>query len=86
MANPLMNMNKQSPLDMLKKIMGMGGNPKSVIMNLFKDSVGDTTIGNLISMANSGNYKGVEEYARKCCEQKGINYDEEINKFMKNFR
>lgn len=43
-------------------------------------------ISNLIKMAKEGNSKGVEEFARNICKERGRNFDDEFSKFMSNFK
>ena len=42
-------------------------------------------IANVIRMAQNGDTKGVEEFARNICKEKGIDFDKEFSKFMSNF-
>lgn len=62
-----------------------GGNPKNMILNMLKNS-NDPTMNKLIQMVENGNSKGVEEYARKFCGERGISFDEEFSKFMSSFK
>ena len=41
---------------------------------------------NLIDMANKGDTKGVEEFARNIMKEKGMDYDTEFNNFKDNFK
>lgn len=60
-----------------------GGNPKDIVMNMIKSqSENNPMINNLIDMANNGNNKGVETFARNLCKQKGVDFDTEFNNFM----
>ncbi len=41
---------------------------------------------NLMQMANTGNNKGIESFARNICKEKGIDFDKEFPNFMNNFK
>ena len=41
---------------------------------------------NLMQMANKGNNKEIENFARNICKEKGIDFDEEFTNFMNNFK
>lgn len=68
----------------LANIMGKMYNPKNIVMNVLKNN-NDPKIQELVQMATSNDTKGLEEYARKVCEAKGINFDETFSSFMNHF-
>ena len=43
-------------------------------------------IKNLVEMAEKGNSKGVEEFARNLYAQQGRDFDKEFGEFMNNFK
>jgi hypothetical protein len=43
-------------------------------------------IKNLVEMAENGNSKGVEEFARNLYAQQGRDFDKEFGEFMNNFK
>ena len=45
-----------------------------------------SALENLMQMANSGNNKGIENFARNVCKEKGIDFDKEFNSFMNDFK
>lgn len=61
-----------------------GGNPKTFLMNMIYNQMGDQNpmISNLITMAKNGDKGGVEKFARNVCKEKGIDFDKEFNNFM----
>lgn len=59
-----------NPMEIVKRIMGNNINP---MMN------------NLIAMAQQGDAKGVEQFARNFCNERGIDYDTEFARFMSQF-
>lgn len=75
MNNPMQFMN------MLKGIK----NPKDAVINMVKSN-NNPMIKNLVEMAESGNSKGVEEFARNILKEQGRDFDVEMNEFMKNFK
>lgn len=43
-------------------------------------------INYLIQMGQSGNSKGVENFARNVCKEKGIDFDKEFSNFMQQIK
>lgn len=75
-----------NPIQMIQKFMTGGGNPQQLVMKAMgmqNNSI--PMIGNLISMAQSGNTQGVENFARNYMKEKGMDFDKEFNSFMSNF-
>lgn len=66
-----MMMGKMSPKDMAMKMLENNSNP---------------VFANLIDMANKGDIKGVENFARNVMKEKGIDYDKQFSEFMNNFK
>lgn len=73
-----------NPIEMIKSFIGKGKNPQDII----KDSINKNNpiFGNLINMAQSGNLKGVENFARNLFKEKGRDFDKEFSEFMSNFK
>ena len=73
-----------NPIEMIKSFIGKGKNPQDII----KDSINKNNpiFGNLINMAQSGNIKGVENFARNLFKEKGRDFDKEFSEFMSNFK
>lgn len=72
-----------NPLNMIKGMMG-NMNPKNIVMNMLKNNT-NPIFANLIEMANKGDTKGLEQFARNYMKEQGMNYDEEFNKFINIF-
>lgn len=71
-----------NPIDMIKMMMSKG-NPSQ----MFQKMVGNNPMmSNLINMAQQGNSKGVEEFARNFYKERGKDFDKEFGEFMKNFK
>lgn len=68
-----------NPLNMIKGMMG-NMNPKNMAMNMLKNNT-NPIFANLIEMANKGDTKGLEQFARNYMKEQGRNYDEEFNNF-----
>lgn len=60
------------------------GNPKDMAMKMLSQN-NNPIFKNLIDMANKGDTKGVENFARNYMKEQGRNYDEEFNEFINNF-
>jgi hypothetical protein len=61
------------------------GSPKDMAMNLIKQN-NNPIFNNLIEMANKGDTKGLEQFARNIFKEQGKNFDTEFNNFMNNFK
>lgn len=72
-----------NPINMLKGMMG-NMNPKNIAMQLLGQN-NNPIFNNLIDMANKGDTKGVEEFARNYMKDKGRDYDKEFNDFKSMF-
>ena len=75
MNNPMQFMN------MLNSIK----NPKEAVISMIKSN-NNPMVKNLVDMAENGNYKGVEDFARNLYAQQGKDFDKEFNNFMSNFK
>ena len=73
-----------NPINMLKGMMGIG-NPKDMAMKMLSQN-NNPIFKNLIDMANKGDSKGVEEFARNICKEKNIDFDKQFGEFMNNFK
>ncbi len=60
-------------------------NPQQLINNMIKQN-SNPIINNLVSMAQSGNTKGVENFARNLYKEKGLDFDKEFSQFMGNIK
>ena len=67
-----------NPINMIKQYMLQGLTPKGI---LNKMNINNPILNNVISMAQNGNIKGVETFARNICKQRGLDFDTEFNKF-----
>lgn len=75
MNNPMQFMN------MLKGIK----NPKEAVINMIKSN-NNPMIKNLVEMAEKGDNKGVEDFARNIFKEQGRDFEKEFGEFMKNFK
>lgn len=64
-------------INMLKSIKS----PKEAVINMVKSN-DNPMLKNLVEMAENGDTKGVENFARNLFREQGRNYDEEFNKFI----
>ena len=67
-----------NPMNVIKQYMMQGLTPQNILSKL---SINNPILNNVIKMAQNGDTKGVEAFARNICEQKGLNFDTEFNKF-----
>ena len=60
-------------------------NPKEAVINMVKSN-NNPMLKNLVEMAEKGDTKGVENFARNILKEQGRDFDSEMNNFMKNFK
>lgn len=73
-----------NPLNMIKGMMG-NMNPKNIAINMLKNNT-NPVFSNLIDMANKGDSKGVENFARNYMKSQGKDFDQEFNNFKDMFK
>lgn len=62
-------------------------NPQQMVMQMVaKMGNSNPMINYLIQMGQSGNSKGVENFARNVCKEKGIDFDKEFSNFMQQIK
>lgn len=72
-----------NPITVIKQYMLQGLTPKGI---LNKMNINNPILNNVINMAQNGNTKGVETFARNICKQRGLDFDTEFNKFKNTFK
>lgn len=67
--------------------MMMGSNPQQLVQQMMGNNqlMSNPMIKNAMSMAQSGNSKGIEQMARNLCKEKGINPDDVMKQIRSNF-
>ena len=60
-------------------------NPKDMAMRMLSQN-NNPIFKNLIDMANKGDSKGVEEFARNYMKSQGKDFDKEFNNFKEMFK
>lgn len=73
-----------NPINMLKGMMGIS-NPKDMAMKMLSQN-NNPIFKNLIDMANKGDTKGVENFARNYMKGQGKDFDQEFNNFKDMFK
>lgn len=74
-----------NPIEMIKLFMGEHKTPEQILQKMMKDN-SNPVLNNLINMAQTGDSKGVENFARNICKEKGKDFDKEFSEFMSNFK
>lgn len=59
-------------------------NIKQMVLNMCKNNA-NPVMKNLIDMAEKGDTKGVENFARNMMKEQGRDFDKEISQFKQNF-
>ena len=72
-----------NPLNVIKGMIG-NMNPKNIVMNMLKNNT-NPIFANLIEMANKGDTKGLEQFARNYMKEQGKDFDKEFNDFKSMF-
>lgn len=72
-----------NPINMIKQYMMQGLTPQGILSKL---SINNPILTNVMNMAQNGDAKGVETFARNICKQKGLDFDTEFNKFKNNLK
>ena len=71
-----------NPIQIIKNFIGKGLSPKGIVENL---NTQNPIIGNLVTMAERGDTKGVEDFARNIFKERGRDFDKEFTDFKNNF-
>lgn len=74
-----------NPIEMIKGLMSKGESPQQMITNMISQN-SNPIMQNLMQMAQKGNSKEVEDFARNICKERGIDFDKEFSNFMKQIR
>lgn len=70
-----------NPMQFLKMIK----NPQKFVLNMLGGN-DNPMLNNLKEMANNGNKKGVEDFARNLFKQQNRDFDKEFKEFMENLK
>ena len=73
-----------NPMQMLQSFLGRGMSPQQIINQMSGNK--NPMITNLMNMMQTGNSKGVEDFARNIFKEKGRDFDKEFGEFRKNFK
>ena len=73
-----------NPMQMLQSFLGRGMSPQQIINQMSGNK--NPMITNLMNMMQTGDSKGVENFARNIFKEKGRDFDKEFGEFKKNFK
>lgn len=62
-----------NPLQFIQSLINKGSAPKEIVKSVIGNK--NPIFNNLIDMAEKGDTKGVETFARNFCKERGIDYD-----------
>lgn len=71
----------ESPINVVKKFIKQQGNPRELLINFMQQNNSNPMINNLIEMAQKGDYKQVETFARNALKEQGRDFDKEFSQF-----
>lgn len=72
-----------NPVNIIKQYMMKGFTPKGILQQM---NISNPILSNVIGMAQNGDTKGVENFARNICKQRGLDFDTEFSKFKNTLR
>lgn len=72
-----------NPINFIKNLLA-NANPQTIAMKMIGN--GNPVLGNLVQMAEKGDEKGIENFARNLFKEKGKDFDKEFSDFMSNFK
>lgn len=74
-----------NPMQIIQAIR-QGQNPQQITMNIVKQRMGNTPVGqNLIKLAENNQTQEIEQIARNICQQRGVDFDKEFTAFKSMF-
>lgn len=73
-----------NPMQMLQSFLGRGMSPQQIISQMSGNK--NPMITNLMNMMQTGDSKGVEDFARNIFKERGRDFDKEFGEFKKNFK
>lgn len=73
-----------NPMQMLQSFLGRGMSPQQIINQMSGNK--NPMITNLMNMMQTGDSKGVEDFARNIFKEKGRDFDKEFGEFKKKFK
>ncbi len=76
-----MNIN---PMQLIQLIKG-GMNPQQLLMNVLQQN-NNPIFQNAMNLMQNGNTAGLQQIARNLAQQRGLDFDEEFNKFKNSLR
>lgn len=72
------------PLSMIKNYFRKGGNPQQLFARFMQQNQ-NPMLNNLVKMAQSGNTKEIENFARNALKEQGKDFDAEFTQFKNQF-
>ena len=73
-----------NPMQFINMLKGIKS-PKDAVINMIKTN-NNPMVKNLVEMAEKGDTKCVENFARNMLKEQGRDFDAEMNEFMNNFK
>lgn len=71
-------------INAIKNMIGFNS-PKEIVLKMLGQN-SNPMINNLIQMAEKGDNKGIENFARNIFKDKGMDFDKEFSNFMNNMK
>ena len=74
-----------NPMQKLVMMVKSIKNPQQAMMQMLANNT-NPMAQNVLKMVQNGDTKGVEEFARNICKERGIDFDKEFSSFADNFK
>lgn len=72
-----------NPMQRLAMLFKGVKNPQQAMLQMLNNNT-NPMAQNVLKMAQNGDTKGIENFARNICKEKGIDFDKEFNNFKNN--
>ena len=77
-------MNSNLTMRQMLQLIQKGGNPEQLVLSFLKEqAAGNPMLETLLRMAQEGDSRGVEQFARNVVKEKGDNFDQQFSNFRK---
>ena len=77
-------MNSNLTMRQMLQLIQKGGNPEQLVLSFLKEqAAGNPMLETLLRMAQEGDSRGVEQFARNVVKEKGGNFDQQFSTFRK---
>lgn len=73
-----------NPANFILNMIRSGGNPQQIMLQYLQQQ-NNPMYNQLLPLAQNGDSKGMEEFARQVCAKNGVDFDKEFKAFKQQF-